>query len=231
MSLKSTRKINIALIIAFVLITISACSSANNQDVQVLKEQVNLLQTQNALLQQNNSQQASTGNQEPSVPNVPGEGSTTDIQFITPTPESLPINPVPAGQPIIYGGWSMLVSTEIKTAGEFFAISTTVRNLGTTDRVFRYEINAVTVTDDQGNSYKFESPILTNCEANNGVSTNTDIASGDSQEINGSFGWGDCGEMAGLRNYQGPLPVSVKQLHVYFKNFGPFDGVEVVIDL
>jgi hypothetical protein len=229
MSLKSLRKINIVVIITFVLVALSACSSTNSQDVQVLKEQVYLLQTQNALLQQNNSQQASSDTQAPSVPGVPGDGSTPDVQVITATPESLPQGAVPAGQPIIYDNWSITVSNEISSWDDFFEITVNVRNLSDKDRVFRYVIDHVTVTDELGNIYKVYSDPMYNCDAENGIPTNITISGGDSKKLTGD-NFATC-EGMGLRAYKGPIPVKVKHLHVHFKDFGPFDGVEVVIDL
>lgn len=207
---------------------LSACSSISNQNAQALQEQVYLLQTQNALLQQNGSQQANSGNQEPSVPGVPGE-ETPDVQFITATPESLPTEPVPAGQPIIYDNWSILVKNAIRTSENNFEISITIRNLSSKDRVFRYIMNDITITDENDSEYKFYADSYYNCEANNGIPTNITIAAGDSKEL--VSGYGKCGEGYGLREYQGPIAVNVHQLVVHLKNFGPFDGVKAVIDL
>lgn len=225
----------VTIIILMLTVALSSCSNSNSQNTQALQEQIYQLQTQNALLKSNGVQTINPNDQEPSLPVVPGEDPTPDVQVITATPESLPQGPIPAGQPIIFDNWSMIVNSEIGTTQNYsqsaFDFTVTVRNLSDKSRVFRYVINSITVTDDKGNAYKPTYMSSWNCESNNGISTNITIEAEDSQKLDGSGSGFDCGKYSGLRDYQGPIPVSVKQLHVHFKDFGPFDGVEVVIDL
>lgn len=149
-----TRKKSVIVFIltAVLAIVLSSCSSGNEEYSQELQNQVSALQTQNALLQENlNSQE----NQEevPEPPSNEEPGAALLLQ--TPTPESLPTEPVPAGEPIVYDGWSMTVSKEINinTYDETWGINIYLRNLGENDRIFRFTNSAITAKDNMGNIF------------------------------------------------------------------------------
>jgi hypothetical protein len=148
--MKNNRTIKFVLLSSIALILLASCSlGSSNQANSELQNQVYALQTQNALLQTQNAQTSTDLN----IPAAPETNSSTDVQIATATPESLPISPVPAGQPVIYDGWSVTVSKEIVTDDDAFGVKFIIRNLGESDRVFRYQLAGVTITDDLGNSY------------------------------------------------------------------------------
>ena len=224
--------------IFFVFIIISfttACSltSASDDENEALKQQIYLLETQNALLQENLKQQpvsAQTSPAEIQVPPPPA-APTLFVNAVTPTPESLPTTPTAAGQPIIFDNWSMTVSKEIEKEdySKDFGISILVRNLGDSTRLFRYILAGVNISDDQGNIYSPVSDYL--CEEHMNIPKNLEVPANDSRKIFTATGFRNCQSEDGLHMFQGPISLDAKQLIVEFTDFGPFDGVEVIIDL
>lgn len=218
---------------ATLAIVLSSCSSGNEEYSQELQNQVSALQTQNALLQENlNSQE----NQE-DVPEPPtNEEPDAALLLQTPTPEFLPTEPVPAGQPIVYGGWSMMVSKELNINEDknLWGIDIYVRNLGETNRIFRFTNSAITAKDNLGNVYE-PSPIVniygwTESEKYYYQIKNLEIKGLSSHTIS-SGDYGRDSDEDGIGMFVGPIPLEAGHLIIHFDGFGPFTNVDVIIDL
>ena len=218
---------------AVLAIALSSCSSGNEEYSQELQNQVSALQTQNALLQENLNSQA---NQE-EIPEPPtNEEPDTELLLMTPTPESLPTEPVPAGQPIVYGGWSMMVSKELNINEEknLWGVDIYVRNLEETDRIFRFTNSAITAKDNLGNVYE-PSPICAvygwdESEKYYYQIKNLEIEGLTNYTISSGIGGRDSHE-DGIGMFVGPIPLETEYLIIHFDGFGPFTNVDVIIDL
>lgn len=209
-------------------IIFSSCGSMKDENTRELKNQVNALQTQNALLQE---ELASRENQveDPEPPTA--EPLEAEFIEITPTSEILPTTPVPAGQPIIYDGWAITVSKElyIQDFDNSFGISIYVRNLGDSSRVFRYMHASVEIKDDIGTT--FEMVADSHCEEYLHLPMNLQVTAGESVTVGPSHLNMYCSRAGSLTLFQGPIPLAAQQLLVHFSDFGPFNDVDVVIDL
>ena len=225
--MKTTKRIVPSIIIGLFVIMASSCSSNDAEYSQELKNQVSALQTQNALLQENLYSQENNL-EAPAPPS--DELSGVVIIDKTPTPEALPTNPVPAGQPIIYDGWAITVSKElyIDSYYEGFGIAVYVRNIGDTSRVFRYTKAGVTIMDDSGTLYEMVDS--SSCEEYLNLTMNLDVGPEDSEKVEyEGMMWCDRADQLSL--YKGPISLEAEQLIVHFTDFGPFTNVDVVIDL
>jgi hypothetical protein len=233
----TTRSISITILV-FIILTlfVTACSPKDNEYTQQLESQINALETQNALLIENQNQAVNLSNATSDVPLPPAESNSNPVMVSTPTLEALPTTPVAAGIPVIYQGWALTMSPELKTGkwngDEYFAISFTLRNLGEQSRVFRYVKSGVSVVDNLGNSYEF-SLSDENCKSSPDhihLPQQITIEAGDSINIEGSD-WLGCWENDNIPPIKGVLPVSASQIIVTITDWGPFNGVTYYLDL
>jgi len=236
MKANSDKLINkILILLSLFMLTSCGINNNNDQQIQELKEQVNILSTQNAsLLEQDDSESLS-------APPPPSSSSVPELNSSVPSPESLPTSPVAAGEPIIYEGWSLLVSQEIiiDPQSSSWGISIFVRNLGETNRVFRYRNSGITAKDNFGNSYEMDTeidiagfPRDNNCETIYHTVKNLEIRSNELKEItSGTKFYTYCTDLDGIQMFKGPIPLEVTQLIIHFEEFGPFSNVDVVIEL
>ena len=151
-----------------------------------------------------------------------------------PYPESLPISPVAAGMPIYYDGWSMMVSSAIDTdSSERWGIEVVIQNLGKSKRIFRFTNAGVTAKDNLGNIYPPANLYAyEDCEAYYHVTKNLEVDSQEMIKIKGFvLGYDHCDRSSGLHSFMGPISLDADQLILHFEDFGPFDGVDYVIDL
>ena len=221
-------RVQIILLIIFVMLITSSCLFGDNNDTLALRDQVSALETQNALLQKENDTNDSSFNDV----EAPLPPATEEISVVIeePVEQSLPTEPVLAGQPIIYDGWSITVSKElIFDSGSSFGISILVRNLGDSDRVFRYNLAGVTIFDDQGKQYMPTSDSL--CEEHMYITKNLSVRSEKTETIKTAYGFRNCHVEDGLQHFQGPIAIEANSLLIHFENFGPLSGVDFVIDL
>jgi len=226
-------------IIILVILSISLLNSctfvqdSGDEELEQLQEQINQMATQNASLQ---DQLPDSDNENIDAPSPPEDDSQNQIALLTPTPESLPVDPVPAGVPIVYGGWSMTVSKELVTRnqGDYWGIDIYIRNLGDTKRIFRFMNAGIIPRDDLGNVYEYWNDTTSSgkCEEFRYTVKNLEVDAEDARTIHAlNFGYNTCNENYGLDMWHGPIPLEASQLIILFEDFGPFDGVEVVIDL
>ncbi|MPM68938.1 hypothetical protein SDC9_115875 [bioreactor metagenome] len=156
---------------------------------------------------------------------------------VLPTSDSLPKGQITAGEPIVYDGWSMIVSSElnINNYDDIWGILVYIKNQGETSRVFRFTNAAVTAQDDLGNVYEPSTlcPYVgcNSCEEYYHQVKNLQIDSGNSTEISSGSSGNACMDDNGLGMFKGPIPVEASKLIISFKDFGPFTGFDVVIDL
>jgi len=226
-------QIKIIVIIIIVALSIVSCnaSGGDSAEVEALQQQVDDLATQNAILLEER-QNSDYGNDsgEVDAPAPPEGGTAPQIAINTPTPESLPTEPVKAGTPIIFEGWSMTVAPEIiSRGGGTWGIKIFIRNLGETRRVFRYTMASITVRDNIENTYEYaDSEVY---EYHN-IVRNINIPGQASKElISGSdytryWHFDDY-----IQSWAEPIPLEASQIIISFDGFGPFTGVEVIIDL
>lgn len=225
-----------------------ACGLTGGQsgDSEALQQQVYALETQNALLQADadaGSQDAGPDVQPPDgeqeipagEPDVPA--AEPQIVVASPTPEALPSGLIPAGQAIIYDGWSLTVSREIEidTYDDNWGPTLYLRNLGDSERVFRFTNAGVTARDDLGNVYPPGGH--RDCEEVYNQVKNLSVRGGDMETIQSSDyphsvpAQPGCGEPDAIQMFDGMIPLEASSLILHFEQFGPFDGVDVVIDL
>ena len=166
------------------------------------------------------------------VPTTAGDPSFGSIA--EPYPESLPTSPVPAGTPVYFDGWSMMVSSEIEVGyGDRWGISVVVENMGEKMRVFRFQNAGVTAQDNLGNVYPPANLYsYEGCEAYYHKVKNLEIDPGKMVWIKSFYvGYDDCDSTDGLHSFRGPIPLNARQMIIHFESFGPFSGVDYVIDL
>ncbi|MBI9046904.1 MAG: hypothetical protein JEZ06_20630 [Anaerolineaceae bacterium] len=244
MSAKISTKKLIVLITFFLFLTVAcALTDGSDGDTEALQQQVSALETQNALLQDQSSSEnevqapQTSENNEVQVPAPPTVEPAPQVNQVEPTVEALPSEPVEAGKPVIYDGWALTVSKEIETGdnmriGEFIQVKVFLRNLGDTDRVFRYTNSSVTMQDNLGNVY--DSCLEEECcqEMYHNVK-NYNVPANESVDFIPMFyyDWCDCEKDSVLPPFEGPIALDASQLIVHFEKFGPFSGVDVVIDL
>lgn len=231
----------LAIVAAGLIISCTANNVNNDNDIQLLKDQVNLLSTQNAIL----SQPGITAENRPSseevqAPAPPLNEQVTQIDLITPTPDTLPSNPVPAGEPIIYQGWALTVSKEliIYEHKDAWGITIFLRNMGDTKRVFRFNNSGITARDTLGNVYEMSTNVSVaglgseNCEVTYHSIKNIEVRADSIVEISsGKLGYTNCSLEDGIQAFEGPIPLDVSQLIIHFEEFGPYHNVDVMIDL
>jgi len=208
----------------FIILSIcvlNSCSffqNSENEEIQQLKDQVNLLATQNAQLMNQNS---SSDNEELEAPSPPGEDTEAQITLSTPTPESLPIDPVPAGVPIIYDGWSLLVSKNIVikewgNSAPLIHFYILLKNLGMDNRIFRFTNAALSLRDNLGNNYPYclgTGYYPDNCEQEYYTLKNLTIEGEDSVQLEGSFN--SCNALDRFVVFEGPVPLDANQLILF----------------
>ena len=230
METKILKTIKYLILIGTVML-MSACSilgGGGDEDIEALQEQINQMATQNALLLE---QVEGSSEEDVQAPPPPDQESQPQVSMATSTPESLPDQPVPAGVPIIYDGWSITVSKEIHVYEyrQQFGLIIFVRNLGETKRTFRFMNASVSVKDNLGTIYEYVNTSI--CEQSHYDVKNLEVNGEDSETVQ-SFDIGIiCDEADGIDAFQGPIPIEAEQLIITFQDFGPFTGIEVIIDL
>lgn len=241
--MKQKKQLRILFIVIVFLLASCSQNDTKSSDSQVLQTQVSALQTQNALLQAgqtvDNPNQNAT--QEIEVPSPPIADTPLPAATIEPTLETLPTEPVPAGQPIAYDGWSIMVSKEIALRYDEFdnwGIDIIVRNLGDSARVFRFTNAAISIKDNSGNVFE---PCTIQCKLHGGTSCEEYFHEVKNLNIEGNgrvivssdadYTSAGCMKEDGIGMFMGPIPMASKQLIVHLEDFGPFTGVDVFIDL
>lgn len=216
----------------------TSCNSGSSEYTQELKNQVSALETQNALLLENkNAISSSSEENGVEAPQPPPDESNSQVSFTTPIPESLPIDLVSAGSPIVYDGWAITMSKEliINSWNSDFGISIHVRNLGNTNRVFRFSNAGIIVSDNLGNFYNPSNEgagIGEDCEASYHIVKNLQVRAGEIEEISSQrYGYNSCEEVDGINMFEGPIPLEATQLIIHIDDFGPFNDVSVYIRL
>ncbi|MEA5079803.1 MAG: hypothetical protein VB013_14635 [Anaerolineaceae bacterium] len=215
------------------LLIIASCSANNDKYINDLEVQNQILQTQNALLQTSVAGSVESTNEDL----VSATPTTMPTIEVIPTSESLPKGQIAAGEPIVYDGWSMIVSSElnINNWDDIWGILVYVKNQGETSRVFRFTNASLTARDDLGNVYEPSTlcPYVgcNSCEEYYHQVKNVNIDSGTSIEISSGTTGNACMDDNGLGMFKGPIPVEASKLFITFEDFGPFTGFDIVIDL
>ena len=232
----------VTIVATLLLVSCSANNNNNYDEIQMSKEQVDLLSTQNALLAEpgtTSETQSNSGDVQappPPLNNDPG----TQIELVTPTPDSLPSGPVPAGEPIFYQGWGLTVSKELTIFkhDDAWGITIFLRNMDDTKRIFRFKNSGITARDNLGNVYEMSTNVSVaglgseNCEVTYHSIKNVEVRADTTIEISsGSSPYTYCSREDGIHVFQGPIPFDVSQLIIHFDGFGPYTNVDVTIDL
>lgn len=241
------KKIKTSLASCVLFVVLAACSILQPKDgqTQANQAQISALETQNALLLRNQDQisaletqnailLAQNANQQ-SPQNIPGSlqvpAAPTDVPVSVlptnpPVVEILPTEPVPAGQPISYEGWSMTVDPNIQVIRANLWFSIYIRNLKETSRIFRYQDRSVTLFDNIGNQY-FTSP---DCVQYLDTVKNLTVEASSSASVStGGFCYME--SVGRIAEFMGPVALNAKQLILRFDNFGPFNDIEVFFEL
>lgn len=162
--------------------------------------------------------------------------ATTDPSFgavAEPQAEALPTSPVPAGTPIYYDGWSMFVSAEVNSVQDGWGISIVIENLTEDRRIFRFVNSGITAKDNLGNSFSpLERRSITTCEEYYHKVKNLEVEGGETIKITGGSTYlNRCSDTDGLNPFAEPISINAAQLIIHLEDFGPFTGVDYVIDL
>lgn len=227
-------------------ILLTACSivgtSSNNKEVEILKNRVDTLSTQNAILM--TERESNFVDKESPSDNISQEDVDSEIFIPTPTLESMPTEPIQAGEPISFDGWRLTVSPTIK-AGEdwepsassgtwsYIKVTLFITNTTNQDRIFRWVKSGLTLYDDLGNSYLPLMPFsVKGCRENyanlNGTSQLT-LSSDKRQEIYNNVFW--CDHPYTYPFFEGPIDINASTLILSVNNFGPFNDLQFLIDL
>ena len=171
----------------------------------------------------------STATQEPTA--APPEPSTP-----TPTVEEgirNPVEPVPAGTSVLAGDLALGVDPNYKLlqAGDSkpavqIAVLITVENRGNQTQLLTFTRNAITLKDDLGNAYDYAAGKPPELNADQ----QTQIAAGETLELDGALLFEPL-DPASLPAFEGPINPGAAWLILSFEGCGPYNGVEVVIDL
>lgn len=230
-----TKKIRMIFASIIISSMLTACNSIflsdnKEEEIQLLRDQINELATQNAVLSNRIEDATPEMKQSQYIAEPDSENLLNQIPDLTPTKESLPNYPVKAGDLIVYDNWSLVISKEIdvgKQGLDIWGITIYVSNLHPEKRVFRYVYSGITANDDLGNVYK---PYR--CEDLYHKTNNLEIESEESIRIRGIIGgFENCGGSFGLHAFNGPIPVNANEIYIHIQDFGPFKGVDVVIAL
>ncbi len=230
------------------LLILAACSilQPNNNLTQADQAQISALETQNALLLGNQDQISALETQnaillanqnanQPSPQNTPGSlqvpaaptsAPVSALPTNPPVVETLPTEPVPAGQPISYDGWVLTVDPNISMWENGIRFRIIIRNLWDTSRIFRYQNDGLILSDNLGNIYKpGEYCYIEDLR----FPKNREVKGEESVEITSD--WNSCADPRYIQEFEGPIALNAKQLILRFEKFGPFDNVEVFFDL
>ena len=225
-----TRQILIIMVAGILLF--SSCSQAEdpiNQELNDMQSTIAVLESQ---LQQQSENNNSNNNQGSEIVN---DQDNSPQMNISPTSESLPTQPVPAGVPVIYGGWALTLSNEIETDSrrkENFKFDLNVRNLSDNTKVFRYVKSGLSARDDIGNTYEF-SLEGDYCKMNPDDIYNTQqisIEPGEIQKIYSSV-MCDCKSAYCLPPFEGIINLNANELIFSVEDWGPFNDVEFLLEL
>jgi len=163
-------------------------------------------------------------------PTNPPDTFTTSSDYVDPTPSGIrnPTGPVPAGVPVLAEDFSLIVEDDYKilTADQEIVITILVKNIGNRKHLLNYTRSAVALKDDAGQSYSYRLSQSSDLY----VDLQKDIEPNEVFRIKGTPFYGtDSPEW--LPTFQGPISAQAKKLIVVFNGFGPFNGVEVEMDL
>ena len=135
----------------------------------------------------------------------------------------------------------MIVSQELTIFSQdnYWGITIYIKNMKDVNRIFRFTNSGVTAKDNLGNSYKMANPDIVSvsgldgsCEESYFSTKNLEVNAGESEEINSArMGYHRCTKPDGIQMFEGPIPIDASQLIIHFTEFGPFTGIDVVIDL
>jgi hypothetical protein len=180
-----------------------------------------------------NTKAGDTGNDYSTIevnPTSPSEPVTTSSAYADSTPSGIrnPTGPVPAGVPVLAEDFSLIVENDYKilTADQEIVITILVKNVGNRKHLLNYTRSAISLIDDTGQSYTYRlsqgSDLYVNLQK--------DIEPNEVFSIQGTPFYGtDSPEW--LPTFQGPISAQAKKLIVRFNSFGPFNSVEVELEL
>ena len=161
----------------------------------------------------------------------------TDAPTAAPTVEDgvrNPVEPVPAGTPVLAGNlalgldpdFELLQTVDGSKPAVRIAVGITVENRGHQSQLFTFTRNAITLKDDLGNTYAYASgkPLELN------ATQQIQIAAGETLEFTGTLIF-DPANPASLPAFEGPVDPGASQLTLTFEGFGPYNGLEIFLDL
>ena len=162
---------------------------------------------------------------------------STDTPAAAPTVEDgvrNPAEPVPAGTPVLAGdlalgvdpGFELLQTADGSKAAVQIAVHITVRNRGDQAQLFTFTRDAITLEDNLGNIYAYASgkpPELNTTQQ-------IQIAAGETFDLTGALAF-DPAVSTSLPAFKGPVDPGASRLILAFEGFGPYNGLEITIDL
>lgn len=220
--------ISFILIMIAISFSLSACGN-RDAEIQALQQQVKMLATQNALLAE--SKQESTSAEvadEVVAPPPPIVDQDVQVEFFEPTPERLPDTPLPAGTTVIYDGWALTMSNDIKIVKDQIYLTFTVRNISDNTRVFRFIKSGVKLLDNQGNQFPMKT--WNSCLDDFNITHQFSLNAGSSQKIYSSP-YTSCGYAHVLSSFEGTINHNASYLVIKIDDWGPFSGIVFHMDL
>ena len=228
-------RIQMFIIFFIFALSINACFSlGNNAEVEALQAQVDALATQNAiLLEENQTSGIGDLTGEVDAPAPPDINQDSPSEAVIPTAETLPEGPVPAGTTVIYDGWALTLSNEIKINEDKIHLTFVVRNITDHTKVFRYVKRGVTLQDNMGHTFPFYMA-SSSCKSNPdniNITQQISLKSGESVNIinkDSNFGFIErvaCEHVDKYPPFEGQIDLNADYLVITLNEWGPFNGV------
>jgi len=150
----------------------------------------------------------------------------------TPTPRGIrnPTSPVAAGTPILVDDFSLTLEDSITVGyADSIGIRMILQNVGGKERLFRYQRIGISVEDNLGNSYlSGYDTLVGNFEDELYDTQQLNVIPGDTVLFESDSIWQQPND---LQFFIGPVALQASQLIIKLQSFGPYDGIEIVIDL
>lgn len=163
----------------------------------------------------------------------------------TPTPFGIynPVGEIEAGQPIIVDNYQLYIDRnsfnlviDDLSGGPYILLKLAVKNLSNNNRIFRYTVNSITISDDTGRIYSFVPNYQ--CDSGSPIETKPlQIQPGESIEISScssspsSWWWCLSNHPELLPWYEGDISATAQYIYFEFNGFGPFSGFKVRIPI
>lgn len=136
--------------------------------------------------------------------------------------------PARAGEPVLNGDFSLVVDSQVDARGENLYLSLSIKNVGNSSRLLRYTCASIRLRDDLGTAY---APLYSGDDNKELYATRqVSLLPGESVTLESAENW-QWGFDRSIPPFVGPVSVQARKLIVEIDGLGPFDNVQVEINL